>query len=162
MLKWVFVVVALVVVYLIVTRLVPRWWGNVVSGVVDSRITVGWLFGVFIGFVFTALPLVVLWLGFRVRGESRTWRGWLGWLAAAAVTALPNLMTLGIVAGSSTTAERAEQKLNTGADGFRAGTVLGVVLGVAAALFVGYLVRTRGMFKDQNRRLRDRTDDGRG
>lgn len=158
-LKWVALIVALIVAYFFVTRAMPRWWATRVSSVVDSSLTTGWLFGIFVGFVFTVVPLVVLWIAFRVRGRERTWKGWLGWLAVAALTALPNLMTLGVVLGTSSAAHAAERKFDTEGDGFRAGTVLGVVLGVVGALFLTYLVRTRGMFRDQNRRLRHSGDE---
>lgn len=152
--KWVLGVLAAIVAYLFVTRFLPRWWANRVIAIVDARVTVGWLFGIFIGFVFTIAPLLALWFGVRSRSERRTWRGWVGWLLVAVVLAAPNLMTLGIVIGVSNAARDAGQKLNTSGDGFRSGTVLGVALAVVGVLFTLYLLRSRRSARSQNRQLR--------
>lgn len=152
--KWVLAALALILLYFFVTRFLPRWWANRVVAIVDARVTVGWLFGIFIGFLFTLAPLLVVWFGVRSRSQRRTWRGWLGWVLAAIVAAAPNLMTLGIVIGVSNAARDAGQKLNTSGDGFRSGTVLGVALALAGALFTVYLIRSRRSARSQNRQLR--------
>ena len=74
--------------------------------------TVGALFGLFIGLVFTVVPLVVAWIVVRLRSQRRTWKGWLGWLVVVALTATPNLMTLGIVTGSSNGAHAGDRILD--------------------------------------------------
>lgn len=153
-LKWVLVVLAAVVGYLFVTRFLPRWWANQVTAITAERVTVGWLFGIFVGFVFTVAPLLVVWLGLRSRSGRRTWRAWLGWLIAVVVTAAPNLMTLGIVIGVSNTARVAEVKLDAEGDGFRSGSVVGVALAVLGVLFTLYLLRSRRSARSQSRELR--------
>src|SRR5262245_16657402 len=76
---------------------IPRWWSHRVGDQVDGSITAGIFLGLVYGFLFTALPLVILWRGFRKRRPVKHWAIWLG---VAVLFALPNLFTLGIVLGS--------------------------------------------------------------
>ena len=62
----------------------------------DGSLSAGIGLGLFYGFVFTFLPLMVLWLIVR-RKRSWRFRAWV--IAAAVVLAIPNLLTLGIVRG---------------------------------------------------------------
>lgn len=149
------VVGAVVVLWLIGAAIIPRWWGSRVTDVTRDRLVVGGLFGFFIGFVFTVLPLLALWIGFRVRSDRRTWKGWVGWLVVAAILALPNLMTLGIVLGSGDAAHDGRTKLDTEGNGFRMWSLIGAIVGGVAVLALLYLVRTRGWFRDDSRRLRN-------
>ncbi len=50
---------------------IPRWWAQRIGEQVDGSIVTGTLLGLFYGFVFTLLPLLVLAAAFRWR---RTWR----------------------------------------------------------------------------------------
>lgn len=146
---------AVVVLWLIGAAIIPRWWAQRVADVVDGRLTVGALYGFFIGFVFTTVPLGALWLVFRLRSARRTWKGWIGWLIAAAVLALPNLMTLGIVLGSGKAAHDGDRILSVDGNGFRMWSLIGAIVGGVAALGLLYLVRSRGWFRDDSRRLRN-------
>ena len=69
---------AVVVLYLIGAAVIPRWWAQRVADVVDGRLTVGALFGLFIGIVFTVVPLLAAWAVIKWRTQRRTWKGWLG------------------------------------------------------------------------------------
>lgn len=144
-----------VVLWLIGAAIIPRWWASRVTDVTQDRLVVGGLFGFFIGFVFTVLPLIGLWLGVRVRTERRTWKGWIGWLVVAAVLALPNLMTLGVVLGTGDAASDGRSKLDTEGNGFRLWSLVGAIAGGVAMAALAYLVRTRGWFRDDSRRLRN-------
>lgn len=139
----VLVVCGLFVLYLIGAAIIPRWWAQRVADVVDDRMTVGALFGLFIGLVFTVAPLVAAWIIVRLRSERRTWKGWLGWLGVVALTATPNLMTLGIVTGSSNAAHAGDRILDVDGPGFRVFSLVGAILGVAAVAAVWYLARSR-------------------
>ena len=69
-------VIAAVLVYLIAAAVIPRWWAQRVGNVVDGSLTVGALYGLFIGFVFTVAPLLLL---LAVLGGGRNGgRGWAG------------------------------------------------------------------------------------
>ena len=70
--------VATLVAYLIGAAVIPRWWAQRIGNVVDGRISVGTTAGVFIGGLFTILPLLMLWMAWRFR---RTWKSASGsWL----------------------------------------------------------------------------------
>ena len=73
------VVVGAVLLYLIAAAVIPRWWSHRVGDVVDGSLTVGALYGLFIGFVFTVAPLLLLLAVVRWRSDRRTWLGWVGW-----------------------------------------------------------------------------------
>ena len=93
---------------------------------------VGALYGLFIGFVFTVAPLLLLLAVVRWRTRRRTWLGWLGWLACSSLLlAAPNLMTLGIVLGISDAAHAGDRILDVEGPGFRLWTLIGVIVGVA-------------------------------
>ena len=81
--------VAAVLLYLIGAAVIPRWWAQRVGNVVDGSLTVGALYGLFIGFVFTVAPLLLLLAVSRWRTSGRTWLGWLGWLVLVVLLAVP-------------------------------------------------------------------------
>ena len=151
----VLVVCGLVVLYLIGAAIIPRWWAQRVADVVDDRMTVGALFGLFIGLVFTVVPLVVAWIIVRLRSPRRTWKGWLGWLGVVALTAAPNLMTLGIVTGNSNGAHAGDRILDVDGPGFRLWSLIGAILGVAAVVAVWYLARSRRTSRRRASEYRD-------
>jgi hypothetical protein len=144
----------LLVLWLIGAAVVPRWWAHRVGDVVDGRLTVGALYGAFIGFVFTALPLGCIALAVRLRRRVRSWKGWVAWLVAAAVLAAPNLMTLGVVWGNSNAAHDGDRILSVEGNGFRLWSLIGAIAAGVVALGLTYLTKTRRLFKSQNRRLR--------
>jgi drug/metabolite transporter (DMT)-like permease len=147
-------VVGAVLLYLIGAAVIPRWWAQRVGNVVDGSLTVGALYGLFIGFVFTVVPLLLLLVLFRWRGH-RTWLGWLGWLALVLVLAAPNLMTLGIVLGISDAAHAGDRILDVEGPGFRLWSLLGSLVAVAAVLGGIYLLRSRRTSRRQAHDLRD-------
>ena len=146
------VVLAAVIMFLIGSAFLPRWWAHRIGDQVGQSTASGIGIGLFYGSVFTFFPLLVLWLGFRKR---RSWKAWLGVVLGAGVLAVPNLLTLGIVAGSGDAAHAGERTLDVEAPYFRASTLIGaigaaVVLGVAISIF---WMRRRG--KRTERHLRD-------
>lgn len=151
--------VVLIILWLLGAAIIPRWWAHRVGDVVDGRLTVGALYGTFIGFVFTALPLLCIWLAVRLRARVHTWKGWAAWLLAAAVLAAPNLMTLGVTLGNSKAAHDGDRILSVDANGFRLWSLIGAIIAGLAGLVMFYLTSTRGLFKDQNRRLRREASD---
>ena len=128
---------------------VPRWWAHQVGDQVDGSITAGVLVGLFYGFVFTLLPLAVLAAVLRWR---RTWKTIAFALAVALLLALPNLMTLGIVLGRGNAAHAGDRVLDVEAPAFRGATLVGVLLAVALAAFVAYLLVSRNRARAGARR----------
>jgi len=156
------VVAGLVVLYLIGAAVIPRWWAQRVADVVDGRLTVGALFGLFIGLVFTVVPLLAAWAIIRWRTERRSWRGWLGWLAVVILTAAPNLMTLGIVTGNSNAAHAGDRTLDVDGPGFRVWSLVGAIAGVVAVGAVFYLSRSRRSSRRRATELSDELHTRRG
>ena len=83
------VAVALVLLWFAAAAVIPRWWAQRVGNVVDGSLTVGALYGLFIGFVFTVAPLLLLLAVIRWRTSDRTWLGWLGWILLVLLLAAP-------------------------------------------------------------------------
>jgi hypothetical protein len=127
-------VVALLVLlglaYLFGTTVLPRWWAHRVGNRVDGSLTAGTLYGLFIGFIFAFVPLVIARQVFRkVSNKLR-----LAFLVIALVAAAPNLMTLSIVLGSSNAAHAGDRVLDVEGPGFRAGSAWGVAIAVVLAV----------------------------
>jgi MFS family permease len=133
-------VAALIGLYFILAAFIPRWWAQRVGDQANGSMAAGIGLGLVYGFAFTFLPAVLLLLALR---RDRSWRAraWLG--AGAIVLAVPNLMTLGIVAGSGSASHAGERILDVEGPGFRAATLAGAIVAVAAALGVRYLIDSR-------------------
>jgi hypothetical protein len=146
------ILVAAVVVYFIAAATIPRWWAHRIGDQVDGSGTAGVGLGLFYGFVFTFLPLLVL--SFAVV-RRRSWRMRAWFLAGAIVLALPNLFTLGIVLGTGSAAHAGERTLDVEGPYFRASTLAGAILGVLAVVGVRYLWYSRRRHKRREDQLRD-------
>jgi MFS family permease len=116
---------------------IPRWWSHRVGDQVNGGIAMGIFLGLVYGFIFTALPLAVLWRGFRKR---RPWKAWAAWAGVAILLALPNLFTLGIVLGSGKASHAGERTLDVEAPGFRGGSLAGAITAVVAFALLLYLL----------------------
>jgi len=144
--------VVIVLAYFIGGAALPRWWSHRIGDQVDGSMAAGIGLGLFYGFVFTFLPLMVLWLIVR---RKRSWR-FRAWVAAAAlVLAIPNLLTLGIVVGNGSAAHAGERTLDVEAPDFRAATLVGAVVAVLAFVAVRYLLASRRRSRAREKGLRD-------
>ena len=146
---WLVIAVVLVIVG---SAVLPRWWSHRVGDQVNGSITAGVALGLFYGFVFTVAPLGALWLTFRKR---RTLKTALIMLGVAVLLAGPNLLTLGIVVGSGNAAHAGERTLDVEAPDFRASSLIGAIVGLAALGALGYLVATRRRSREREARLRE-------
>ena len=95
---------------------VPRWWAHRVGDQANESFSGGISLGLFYGFVFTLLPLLLIVWGIRKR---RSAKAWLFILAGALLLALPNLFTLGITVGRGNAAHAGDRTLDVDAPGFR-------------------------------------------
>ncbi|WP_108719132.1 hypothetical protein [Miniimonas sp. S16] len=144
------VIVAVVaVLYLIGAAFLPRWWAQVVGRQVDGSMSSGAAWGVFYGFLFTFLPVLVI-----AQARRPVFKGWKTKLVVVAVgllLALPNWLTLWIVVGTTDAAHAGERILDVDAPGFRAGTAVGAAAGVVISLFLvftgTYLRRRRATLR---------------
>ncbi|MGF1425877.1 hypothetical protein [Kitasatospora sp. LaBMicrA B282] len=123
-------VLLLVGLYFLLAATIPRWWSQQVGSAVHGRLSAGLVLGLLTGITCTLLPLLVLWFGLRRR---RTWKVALAWIVAALVLALPNLWTLGVVAGSGSAAHAGQRTMDVNAPWFRGASLAGAL--VAAAVF---------------------------
>jgi len=149
---WVLVVlVAVVVVYLLSAAFFPRWWAQRIGDQAQGGLTAGTLWGLFYGFVFSVVPLLVL---FQVRRKFLSWKGRAAVAVLALVLAAPNWLTLSIVVGSSKAAHAGERILDVEAPGFRTGTLLGVLGGAVVACCISGAVILLRRRKLEVRRLK--------
>jgi MFS family permease len=140
-----------VVGVLVGAAFLPRWWAHRIGAQAGGNFTAGIALGLFYGFVFTLLPYGVLRWAFDRRRPFRTWAMATG---IAGLLASPNLLTLGIVIGSSKATHAGERTLDVEAPGFRASTLIGAIAAVLAALAVEFLVTSRRRAKRRLESLR--------
>ena len=134
----------------------PRWWAHRVGDQVDDRLWKGTLWGLFYGFVFTFVPLLML---FQIRRRFFNWT----WRIVVAIIALllaaPNWLTLSVVAGDSKAAHAGERIFDVEAPGFRAGTLGGVIAGALLALIITVTGMQLKRRKNEVKRLRGERDE---
>ena len=126
---------------------IPRWWAQRIGDQVDGSIVSGTLVGLFYGFVFTLLPLLIVG---AVLIWKPTWRAIVMALVFAVLLAIPNLFTLGIVLGVGNAAHAGDRILDVEAPAFRGASLAGALAAGALVALVWYLVASR--------RRRDGTD----
>ena len=131
------VIVAIALFAFLAAVFVPRWWSHLVGRQIDGSMTVGVALGLFYGFVFTLLPLLVVRWGFHKR---RRWKVWAAFAVATVIVAAPNLMTLGIVIGNGGAAHAAERTLDVESPGFRNSSLAGAIVAILALIVLKYLV----------------------
>jgi hypothetical protein len=131
----------LTLIALLGAAFLPRWWAQRVADQTQTSFTSGTLLGLFYGFVFTLVPLGLLWVALEI---FRSWRIRIGALVIAAVLAIPNLLTLGIVLGRGSGAHAGDRILDVEAPFFRGATLIGALAAVACLGVVWYLVAWRG------------------
>jgi hypothetical protein len=146
------VIAALILAYAFAVSVIPRWWAQRVGSVVDGSMTVGSLAGLVSGFVFTLLPLLMLWAGFKFRAG---WKRWLLVLAGALLLATPNLFLLGIVLGNGNASHAGERILDVEGPGFRGASVIGAILAALAFVAIVYLASSRRASRKKADKLRD-------
>jgi hypothetical protein len=130
------VAVLLGLAFLFGTTVLPRWWAHRVGNRVDGSLTAGSFYGLFVGFVFTFVPLVIARQAFR----RMRWKFRVAVLVLAVLVATPNLLTLSIVLGNGNAAHAGDRVLDVEGPGFRAGTAWGVV--AAVVIGVGLVLWT--------------------
>ena len=140
------------VALLAASAFLPRWWSHRIGNQADGSFTNGIGLGLFYGFSFTLLALVLLVIGLR---RIRGWKGRLVLLGVALLIASPNLITLGIVLGPGGAAHAGERTLDVDAPGFRSSSLIGAIVAVLLVLAIWFLVRSRRHAKEETARLRN-------
>jgi signal transduction histidine kinase len=130
------------IAYALSAAFFPRWWAQRVGDQAGGELSAGTLWGLFYGFVFTFIPLLVL-AQMRRRFFNWTWRFIV--LAVAVVLATPNWLTLAVVLGNSKAAHAGERIFDVEAPGFRNASAIGAVTGLVVTLaLVGASIRLSG------------------
>jgi hypothetical protein len=129
-----------VLVVLVASATIPRWWAQRIGHQVDGSITQGTVLGLVYGFVFTFLPIILIVLILRWR---RTWKTILVALVLGILFALPNLMTLSIVLGTGNAAHAGDRTLDVEAPAFRGASLVGALVAAGLIAFAAYLVVSR-------------------
>lgn len=153
LLVWAGFTVAFLLAAVIAAAFIPRWWAHRVGDQANESMAGSIMLGLFYGFIFTVLPLLLLVWGIRRR---RSGRAWLFILAGAVLLALPNLFTLGIVFGPGSGAHAGDRTLDVEAPGFRGASLAGALLAAAAIGFVWYLLSSRRRARLEMRERRER------
>jgi len=145
-----------VLVLFAASAFLPRWWSHRIGNQADGSFTNGIGLGLFYGFTFTLVALVLLVVGLR---RIRSWKGRLILLGIAILIASPNLITLGIVLGPGGGAHAGERTLDVDAPGFRSSSLIGAVVAALVVLAIWLLLRSRSQAKQESARLRNERDE---
>lgn len=158
-LRIVLVLVALAAAYIafrVSAAFFPRWWAQRVADQVQGGFTAGTLWGLFYGFVFTFVPLLIL---FQIRRRFFNWTWRIVVALFAIVLAAPNWLTLSVVLGTSNAAHAAERIMDVDAPNFRAGSLAGAIVGGVAAIALTSMSLWMARRKNQVKRLRTERDE---
>lgn len=132
---------ALVAVYFALSAFIPRWWAQRIADMSGhGSFTKGIGSGLTLGLLCTGIPLLLAMWAFLMRGRrgGTFFAGVLTLLAV--IIAVPNLMTLTIVLGTSNSAHAGERVLDVEAPGFRGATAIGAVVALLIVLLVTFFV----------------------
>ncbi len=136
--KIILILVALLVAvaaYFILGAILPRWWSDVIAGQIRRDLGASVLVGMFYGFVFTFIPLLVAWQATR---KSVTWPWKIAIVLVAVAIATPNLLTAGIVFGSTESAHAGQRTLSVDAGFFTTWTAVSAI--AALLIFIAVTV----------------------
>jgi hypothetical protein len=120
-------VLVLVIAYFALAAILPVWWANVIRDQVRGNLGAGILLGMFYGFTFTLIPLMVAWQATR-RAVRWPWK--LALVLVAVALATPNLLTAAIMISNSTAAHNGQRILGTEATWFPLWTQISAVAAV--------------------------------
>lgn len=148
----------LVAVYFALSAFIPRWWAQRIADMSGhGSFTKGIGTGLTLGVLCTGIPLLLVLWAFLMRGRrgGKFFAGVLTLLAV--IIAVPNLMTLTIVLGTSNSAHAGERVLDVEAPGFRGATAIGAIIALLVVLAVSFFVvrNWRRRVKVEKQQVRD-------
>ncbi|WP_139346696.1 hypothetical protein [Sinomonas mesophila] len=141
--------VTAVLTYLVLAADLPRWWAETVRSQIGGQSGAGIPLGMFYGFVFTLVPLLVAW---QATHRRTAWPIRLAIVLVAVALALPNLLTLAIVTGTSEGAHTAQRILGTDAPWF---TVWSGAAAIAGAVVFLVLLLAWTLWRRRGRRIKE-------
>ncbi|MEO6531697.1 MAG: hypothetical protein ABI563_06600 [Specibacter sp.] len=141
--------VVLVVAYLIASVTVPLVWANAIRDQVGGQLGNSIPLGMFYGFTFTFIPVLVVW-----QARRKNLNKWvrIALLTAGLLLAMPNLLTLSVLYGSTETAADARVIWAMSSNWFGTWSQLFMVLGVVSG--IGVIVLGR-MWLRRGKRIRE-------
>lgn len=140
---------ALVIIYLIASVTVPLMWANSIRDQVGGQLGNSIPIGMFYGFVFTFVPILVAWQAHR--GNFNKWVR-VSLVVLGVLLLIPNLLTLSVIYGSSQTAADARSIWANSANWFGTWCQIFMVVGVVAAIAVIVLGR---MWMRRGKKIRE-------
>lgn len=143
------VLVILVLAYFILAAFLPVWWATTIGNQVQGDLAAGVWVGMFYGFVFTFVPLLVAWQATRKR-VSWPWKIALILLGVALAT--PNLLTAAILISNSESAHNGQRILGTEATWFPIWTQISAV--AAAVAFIAGVVLWK-IWRQRGRKVKE-------
>ncbi|MFK0040839.1 hypothetical protein ACIQTW_13470 [Paenarthrobacter sp. NPDC090517] len=129
-------VLVAVAAYFILGAILPRWWSDVIAGQIRRDLGASVLVGMFYGFVFTFVPLLVAWQATR---KAVSWPWKIAIVLVAVAIATPNLLTAGIAFGSTESAHAGQRTLSVDAGFFTTWTAISAVAAVVVFIAVTIL-----------------------
>ena len=141
----------LVVTYFILEAFLPRWWAGQIGRRVEGSFSRGIGTGLVLGIVCTFLPVLFFTLAFVNRSRMKNVPT-IMFAVLGVIVAIPNLLTLTVVAGGGNGAHAGERIFDVDAPGFRAAAAWGVVIGIVLAVGVGYFI---WRYRRRGRQLRE-------
>ncbi|GAA4365839.1 hypothetical protein [Paeniglutamicibacter cryotolerans] len=147
-----------VATYVILPTFLQTWWATTIKSQANGDLGTGLLLGLFYGFVFTFVPLLLLWQA-RHRKISWPWKAVI--LGAAVLLATPNLLTLGIYASNSASALKARNMIDNDATwfpGWSLGAAIAAAMMFIAAAIAWEVWRSRGKKLKELKQARNLVD----
>lgn len=132
--------VALVLLVLFARAFLPRWWAQRVGSQVNGHFSGGVAWGLFYGFLFTFIPVIVI---RQVVRKRFNWPVRVIIIVVAVLLLAPNLLTLSVVLGNGGAAHAGQRIMDVDAPAFRGATLVGAIIGVATAVFTLYALASR-------------------
>lgn len=129
-------VLVAVAAYFILGAILPRWWSDVIAGQIRRDLGASVLVGMFYGFVFTFVPLLLAWQATR---KAVSWPWKIAIVLVAVAIATPNLLTASIVFGSTESAHAGQRTLSVDAGFFTTWTAISAIAAVVVFIAVTIL-----------------------
>ncbi|YCK80382.1 hypothetical protein M1D89_14900 [Arthrobacter sp. D3-18] len=142
-------VLVAVAAYFILGAVLPRWWSDVIAGQIRRDLGASVLVGMFYGFVFTFVPLLVAWQATR---KAVSWPWKIAIVLVAVAIATPNLLTAGIAFGSTESAHAGQRTLSVDAGFFTTWTAISAVAAVAVFIAVTIL---RALWRRRGKQMKE-------
>lgn len=142
-------VLVAVAAYFILGAVLPRWWSDVIAGQIRRDLGASVLVGMFYGFVFTFVPLLVAWQATR---KAVSWPWKIAIVLVAVAIATPNLLTAGIAFGSTESAHAGQRTLSVDAGFFTTWTAISAVAAVVVFIAVTIL---RALWRRRGKQMKE-------